>query len=458
MNQNTATWAKLAVSVFFCGLAASSAPGQSSDALLNKLVSKGVLTAEEAKELSKDVVAVKAEPNKLGLPAWVSNIKLSGDFRGRYDGVWQNSDNYAPTSVSDPTNANANHDRNRFRYRLRLGLTAALSDHFEVGMRLASGDIGTVAAGTPNAGAGSVNAASPNGATPFSANSTLNNDGSRKFIFIDLAYAKWTPAKWGQFEIGKMNNAFWFTDMVFDPDYNPEGAQEKLGFDINDSQRIGLTSGQYVIQENFASTGSGNNNDVYLFVNQIDWTAKWTPQLSTRLAGAMYNFKNQQDISGGLETFINQNGTPANSTEGFNPLIARGEVTFTLNSFPGFIGGFPITLGGEYVNNPAAGSHINEAYNLGVTFGSSKNKGNWQLSYNYKNIETAAVWHGLNDDDFGFNARGGTDVRGHQIIAAYHPYDPFTVNIKYLRTEQIGNPAGTKAEQDRLYFDLVWAF
>src|SRR4051794_568270 len=223
MNHNTATWSKLAASVFFCGLAASSVSGQSSDALLNKLVSKGVLTAEEAKALSKDAVAVKVEPNKLSLPAWLSNLKISGDFRGRYDGTFEHNDNFAPTSSTDASNANANQDRNRLRYRLRLGLTATLSDHFEVGMRLSSGDIGTVAAGTPNAGAGSVNAASPIGGSATSANTTMNNNASRKFIFVDLAYAKWTPAKWVQAEFGKMNNAFWFTDMVFDPDYNPEG-------------------------------------------------------------------------------------------------------------------------------------------------------------------------------------------------------------------------------------------
>ena len=142
----------------------------------------------------------------------------------------------------------------------------------------------------------------------------------------------------------------------------------------------------------------------------------------------------------------------------FNPIIGRAEVTFTLDSFPGFVGGFPITVGGEYAYNPPAGSHINEGYNLGITFGSSKNKGNWQLSYNYKNIESAAVWHGLNDDDFGFNTKGGTDVRGHQVIAAYRVRDPLTISLRYMRTEQINNAPGTKAEQDRVFFDLIWAF
>src|SRR5205823_7464571 len=80
-----------------------------------------------------------------------------------------------------------------------------------------------------------------------------------------------------------------------------------------------------------------------------------------------------------------------------------------------------------------------QAYNLGVVLGSARKKGNWQLSYNYKNIGTAAVWHGINDDDFGFNAKGGTDVRGHQAIASYRVFDPMTFNVRFMRTEQINN-------------------
>src|SRR5262249_47379335 len=149
-------------------------------------------------------------------------------------------------------------------------------------------------------------------ASPFSANTTLNNDASRKPIFVDLAYAKWTPTKWGQFEIGKMNNAFWFTDMVMDPDYNPEGAQEKFTYDINPNHHLNFIMGQWVIQENFSSTGTTNNNDTYIFMNQVDWTAKWTKQLSTRVGAALMNFKNQHDISPALDNqFLNQNGTIA---------------------------------------------------------------------------------------------------------------------------------------------------
>src|SRR5207249_633458 len=156
----------------------------------------------------------------------------------------------------------------------------------------------------------------------------------------------------------------------------------------------------------FKSHGEGPNNDVYLFVEQADWAAKWTPLISTRISAALMNFNHQQSLSGGLEDFINQNGTRADgpTAPDFNPIIGRAEVTFSAPSFPAFHGPFPITVGGEYAYNPPAGSRVNEGYNLGVSFGSNRTKGNWQLSYNYKNIEPSAVWHGLNDDDFGFNA------------------------------------------------------
>src|SRR6266404_5875295 len=141
MKQNKCAWGTLAVSIFVCGLAASLGHAQTSDALLNKLVSKGIITADEAKELSKETGAVKTE-SKMPVAGWVNNLKFYGDFRGRYDGVYQNSGNSG--------SGNAIEDRTRLRYRLRFGVTAGLSDHFEVGMRLASGEASSAlnAAGT----------------------------------------------------------------------------------------------------------------------------------------------------------------------------------------------------------------------------------------------------------------------------------------------------------------------
>ena len=440
MKNQDLKWTTTAIvaSVAFC----ANAIAQSSDALLDKLVQKGILTADEAKDLRNETKKEfdKSYAAKSGLSAGVSSLKFNGDFRARYDGVYQDQSNSGPGTATE--------DRHRFRYRLRFGATADMSDHFEVGVRLGSGEVGSAAPSL--------------GGSPYSANTTLNNDASRKFIFVDLAYARWKPADWFSADVGKMNNAFWFTDMVMDPDYNPEGAQQKATLVLHKDQKIGFTAGEFVILENYNAGGTGPNNDPFLFLGQIDWSAKWTDKLSSRVGVAAYAFDHQNAGSTNLESFLNQGGTPAfgPGAQNFNPVIVRGEVTYTLDSFPCFSGAFPISVGAEYANNPGAHSLPtgDQAYNLGVVLGSARKKGNWQLSYNYKNIGTAAVWHGINDDDFGFNAKGGTDVRGHQAIASYRVFDPMTFNVRFMRTEQINNAPGTSAKQTRMFADLVWAF
>jgi hypothetical protein len=375
------------------------------------------------------------------MPAWTKSVKFGGDFRGRYDGIFQDNSNKGAGS--------AIYDRDRLRYRLRYGLTADLSDNFEIGLRLGSGEIGSAAPSL--------------GGSPFSANTTLNNDGSRKFLFVDLAYAKWKPEDWFSAQFGKMNSDFWLTDMVLDPDYNPEGAQQKFSIPLSADHKINLTGGEWVIAENFASTGTNvQNKDVYLFVAQADLAAKWTKELGSRVGIASYAFANQSAMPASMETFINQNGTSAAGPGAphFNPIIARGDVTYTFPSAPLFEGPFPATVGVEYANNPGA-SHFGsgaEAYNIGLTLGDARKKHDWQLMYNYKRIGTAAVWHGLNDDDFGVNAKGGTGITGHQVIASYHAFDPIWINLRLMRTEQINHPVGVSSEQTRFFFDLLWSF
>ena len=66
---------------------------QSADALLNKLVEKGILSKQEADELRKeaDKGFAKGYQVKSGLPDWVTTLRIGGDFRGRYDMI--HSDN-----------------------------------------------------------------------------------------------------------------------------------------------------------------------------------------------------------------------------------------------------------------------------------------------------------------------------------------------------------------------------
>src|SRR5258708_38362832 len=87
---------------------------QSSDALIDKLVEKGILTVKEANQLREesDKGFTWAYSAKSGLPDWGTSMKLNGDFRGRFE--QNNAEN--PAHV----------DRNSYRYRLLFGDTATL--------------------------------------------------------------------------------------------------------------------------------------------------------------------------------------------------------------------------------------------------------------------------------------------------------------------------------------------
>ncbi|MDQ6632696.1 MAG: putative porin, partial [Verrucomicrobiota bacterium] len=109
----------------------TTAMAQSSDALIDKLVEKGILNVKEANDLREeaDKDFTKSYSVKSGMPDWVTALKFNGDFRGRYDGIYSRDGS----------------DRNRLRYRMRFGATASLTDNFEVGLRLGSGQIGSAA-------------------------------------------------------------------------------------------------------------------------------------------------------------------------------------------------------------------------------------------------------------------------------------------------------------------------
>src|SRR5437016_6012467 len=134
------------------------AHGQSADALIDKLVQKGVLTSKEANELREesDKGFNDAFKAKTGLSDWVTALKFSGDFRGRFEQNSAESKDYF--------------ERDRFRMRLRVGLVASLGEQFDVGFRLATGN--------PFNGAA-------NGGLPITANQDLNSLESRKFLWVD---------------------------------------------------------------------------------------------------------------------------------------------------------------------------------------------------------------------------------------------------------------------------------
>ena len=457
MKQKHKYWAALA------GVAAAIAGGttaqaQSSDALLDKLVDKGILTPSEAKDLREEVDKdfTRAYQAKSGMPDWVTSLRINGDFRGRVENF--NSDN------------DVFKDRTRFRYRLRLGVVATMFDGLEAGLRLSSRD--------PASGGGS-------GGDPISGNTTFQDNGSRKFIYVDLAYGKWTmlnnSAVFSALSVGKIANPFVFSDMVFDGDYNPEGLAEQIAFHISDAHDLKLNLGAFALDEI-----GGDSDDPFMAGAQLRFDSKWSPHLSTSIGVAALGIANDETLdanAAGVWTVPNQNGgntrlplDPATGRQGqlaynYNPIVADAAVTYNLDKFFMYNALFPITIAGDVMYNPAAPNDAgNKGFSAGITFGKAGKKGLWEIGYRYKYLGANAWWEEVVDSDFGALYESappgggsgyvaGTNVKGHIISAGYSPADAFTFNVKYFMTQLIReNPPGSDSDMGRLQVDANWKF
>jgi len=430
-------------------LAPQSQAQSSVNDLLNKLEQKGVLTVDEAKELKAENTQEsaadfdKAFNSKFPMPDWVTGYKLSGDFRGRFD------------DVGTDLPAFTGHDNNlRLRYRLRAGLTVNMKDNLQVGFRL----------GTDDAAA----AGNTTGGNPLSNNTTLQGNGSKKFIFVDAAYGKWTAINDGTWmvagTIGKMDQPFQESPMVFDPDYTPEGAALQATYKINDENSLLFNSAAFVLDQ-------VNTRGPFLYGGQAIWNASWTSRLGTSAGIAAYDIADVANLKTTYDTNIGNTLSGGAFATRFNPIVASGSVTYTLDSFPLYQGKFPIKVGGEYMNNPAAGSN-NKGWWGGVTFGKSGKQGTWDLSYRYQRLEADAWWDQIVDDD---NiavtpatpavipetgaAAAGTNIKGHLVKFNYSIFDSLTFTFTCYVNDLINNPVpSARSSAVHAMADLMWKF
>ncbi len=461
--------------------ASGNANAQSSDALIDKLVDKGILTVKEANDLREeaDKGFNSAFAVKSGMPDWVTSLKINGDMRGRYEAF-----DYPINDGGLVKNATVD-DRNRFRYRARLGFVAVLKDNFEVGLRLSSSE--PVTGGSASGGG-----------DPISGNTTFSNNGSKKFIYVDLAYAKWTPVNnslWSATTtFGKMENPFVYSDMVFDADYTPEGIAQQFSYNVSDQHVLKANLGAFVLNE-----VGGSSTDTYMGGAQLRLDSTWTPKLATSAGVGILAINGTSQLLGASVPDQNSGnvrqggGAAAVSAPiyNFNPITADLSATYNLASFPMYAGAFPIKIFGDFMFNPAAHdlastdirgqqSADNQAYQFGVTLGKSGKKGTWDLTWRYKVLEANAWFEELVDSDFGafyqrsptgsllsnagnnvgsYGYRAGTNVRGHIVKATYSPYDSLTFGVTYFLTELINEAANTGSSQaGRLQVDMVLKF
>ena len=445
-------------------------------------------------ELREDVlsdVSQKAKQERWGtpdaLPAWVNNIKISGDARVRNEYTKYGKDNADTLSAQNlyldipRVNAaggisqagaraflNTSQDNNRWRERVRLNLRAAITDRWAFDTRVATG----------------------NQTSPVSTNQTLGNGGQRFSIQLDRAALLYDlPAEQGMrwlnssvnFAAGRIANPWMSTDLVWDEDLNFDGAAVGLRRLIGQQEGIaGLgPTGRTV----FATVG--------LFpLQQVEFSSqdKW---LAAGQLGAAWEFENQNKLqfASAYYRYIHitgkRNALGSTLRNGTQPsFLQKGNLLYNIANDPNLDGGandflfalaadyhlldlnlsldlatfapYHVIFKGDVVKNLGFDRDAIARRTGGETYlysNSERTLGwlfevvagwpqvakfrDWQVSASYRYLQRDAVLDAFTDSDFHL---GGTDAKGWVIGGKYGLARNTWLQLRYLSSDAIDGP------------------
>ena len=454
-------------------LANSGAAQVTADALLNKLVERGILKADEAEALKNESLTNNPGSAKFKIGDAIKNMELFGDLRFRYE--------YRAAQLGPQTTRAGDYDAaNRWRYALRAGVRGDLTDDFYYGLRLETGSNERSTWNTlGNAGGGQ---------SPYYGPFSKANNYS---LFIGLAYLGWRPAPWLDVSIGRVPQPLYTTPMVWDSDYTPEGAVEKLKFTAGRADLF-ATFGQFVYQDTTPGSGTAivgaavpnSDNNAYLMSWQAGVNYHLKADVTAKIAPVLYNYVGHGNGSAGFYgPFVGQGepnglqftnlaatsstlpgsvGGSYNQT-GINNLFIfelPEEVNFKLGPLDARVfGDFAVNLEGDqraaaaFHAAPAAfhgGAQLGQdkAYqagiavgnNLGLASGTTARKGTWEARAYWQHVEQYALDPNLLDSDF-FEGRG--NLEGLYAALAYSVTDAIIGTVRYGWAERIDNNLGT---------------
>jgi hypothetical protein len=387
-------------------------------------------------------------PNSL--PEWVGGIKISGDFRLRYQLENFSEDNFPFFPDVAAINAgggavdaaglpllNSTRDRGRSQFRARMNVDFAVSSQVKFGLRIAAGDV-------PGA---------------ISTNSTFGNFFDREDIWIDQAYAQITPFENFTVTGGRMPNPFYSTDMLWDRDISPEGLA------ISGRQALGGFTGFATVAV-LPLQERELYDDSYLYGAQAGIEGIVTDGVTAKFAAAYYDLQNVQSLKNRADgsrlndwsapRFVAQGNSVFNMRTDGTTTLAGLASRFELVALTGEIalarGEIGFRLTGEVVKNLGVDKaeidrlrgepgvvpgDLGWQVRLDAGYPVIREAGQWRAAAAYKHVETDAVLDIFTDSDFGL---GGTDVRGYVLEAEYGVYKNTALGVTYLSSDSISRP------------------
>jgi len=462
-------------------LGLSAVKAQSDGALLDALVKKGVLSDQEAEDIRASAAAdyAKTPAGKLGISDSVQKLTLYGDVRLRFEYADEKAQSNLPTPAGAGVGASDNITE-RNRYRIRIGADYVFTDNFKAGFELESN--------TAN----------------DSSNQTMGNAYGKAPINVGLYYLQWKPVDWLTLTGGKQRNPIYTTDLVWDPDINPEGASEVASWtfpigggsettvsrdpkDVKDvksvvsspsnySLTVGFTAFQGIYADNneFNATAT-DNTDVWQFVEQVPVQFNFDKNTFVKFVPGFDTYTGGGNAPGGVAAPAAissgggvQNFTAINAADDLALVTAPGEVDWKLWDQPWkFYWDFAANLDGKarvqdvYLADTtgAASGKATQAQNkdlgdniawvAGLQVGQNKKKGDWSLKGDYRQVGLGSIDPNLNDSDWGdsFLNQQGVKVAGSYnftdfLLGTISVYDTWAYKSSLLNGSAGNNPTG----------------
>jgi len=404
------------------------APGLFAGLTLLMPVAHGAVTEEQVQELLERIeaqdrrIAELEQANKPAAPpapapaattaapakspaAWAEKVSIQGDLRYRYENI---------------DAENADDERNRQRLRARAAIIAKPQDNLELGFGLSTSQEGD----------------------PISNNQTLGDGGSRKDIYLDLAYFNWAALPGLNVTGGKFKNLLYRPGkhaLLWDSDWNPEGF-----------------AASYVNGPFFANAigtwleSDSNDTEEFAYGAQVGIAQPLGDTLRVTGGVGYYSFgtAGKGTFYGDDDAFGDNSFDPLTNlyVYDYDEIEAFAELAFK-------VAGLPASIFADYVQNTDA-DEFDTGWAAGVSVGAAKAKGTWEASYAYQDLEPDAVLALLTDSDFG---GGGTDNKGHVFRGAYAVSDKWNLAFSYF-INTIDQDTGTEQDYDRLQLDVNFKY
>ena len=310
-------------------------------------------------------------------------IKIGGDFRYRHE--------YIDQEGRDP--------RHRHRIRARITFKARVSERLSVHVRLATG-----------------------GSDPVSTNQTLDSGFSTKPLGLDRAYAVWKVPRAGHLKVmlGKMKTPWYRAgkeELMWDDDLSPEGMAVKYRVRLG-AMTLFTTGGLMWAEER------SSDEDTWLAAMQAGLRVHLSRNIRIVAGGSFFRYSAMK----GHETLYAEGDGAGNTTD------ASGLYTTDFHVAEGFAelrmkAPVPVRIYGDIVMNTAAEEN-GTAWLAGIRLGP------WHdffVRYNYRVVQANALVGAFSDSDF---IGGGTDGRGHEFGAAWHPSSRTKLSLTWFENEK----------------------